>query len=149
MSELKHTYAGEMQFVRYLDSSKGGQTVTFVVPGRDELEAFIGLEGKRFQAVFVEIKEDEQPATVQPEPPKGGALARLAGTWCRDPMFIRWLRAVRHGEVQTEKDAAQIIYNICGIKSRAELDHDPLAASKFQDFIRHPFMDWLVMEQHS
>ncbi len=58
---IKPSFQGEVQFVRYSDTSRGGQTVLLRVPGRDELEPFIGKEGRRYMAVLVEIGDDEQP----------------------------------------------------------------------------------------
>lgn len=78
----------------------------------------------------------ERAKEPEPEKPKGGPLARLAGMWCRDQAF----RAFAH--VEDEETAAAYILGECGIQSRAELDHNPQAASIFHERIRHPFKEF-------
>lgn len=67
------------------------------------------------------------------------ASQRLS-TWvalrCKDPEFRRWLR------VPDEETAVTAVRAICNIKSRAELDKDPVAAQRFHQFIRLPFADY-------
>lgn len=67
---------------------------------------------------------------------KGGELARLAGIFCNDEHFKLWC-ILTHG-----KDALETIYELCGIQSRVELDHNDKAAEKFHDEIRIPFLSW-------
>lgn len=123
--------------------------------------------GQRLACALVEIGDDEQP--VQPpeseddknrrmraqldtmQMAKGGPLARLAGQWCQSEQFIRWLRGTTEqdewmrargeGEaVPYSEIAAQLIRMRCGVTSRAELDHNDLAARKFHTLLREPFM---------
>lgn len=68
--------------------------------------------------------------------PKGGALAKLAGMWCADKTFWSWL-----GQ-PTEADATKALYDLCDIMSRRQLDHDPVAAERFNERIRGPYMKW-------
>lgn len=70
--------------------------------------------------------------------PKGGALAVLAGRWCNDPQFWAWFESIDH-PCENSIDAAELVRYLCDIKSRAELDHDPVAAEKFHRLIRGPF----------
>lgn len=144
-------FEGELQFRRYSDTSTQGQQVVFALPGRDELARFIGKEGKRFACVLVEIGDDEQPVR-QPEPerPKGGALAKLAGMWCNDAAFVEWLRLtyrgtwtkaqIEHPDDAPDDWAAYVIRELCHITSRADLDNDPEAARRFQLAVRAPYM---------
>ena len=64
----------------------------------------------------------------------GGPLARLAGQWCADPAFQRWLF------VGSEAQAAEKVKAFCEVNSRRMLDHDPEAARLFQDIFRGPYM---------
>lgn len=77
--------------------------------------------------------------------PKGGALAKLAGQWCKDPEFFKWIVATSFpdatwatGDSEAEC-AANGIRAICEIESRAELDHDAVAAERFHALIRLPY----------
>jgi hypothetical protein len=74
---------------------------------------------------------------------KGGALARLAGQWCRDPEFRRFVAAKTGFECPSIDVAAGFVRTVCGIETRAELDHVPAAEAKFHAGIRLPYMRWL------
>jgi hypothetical protein len=78
------------------------------------------------------------------EKPKGGELAKLAGMFCRDLDFLRFLseRTPSNAPVQRMADAAKTICAVCGIESRAELDHNPAAAEMFHNEFRLPFVRW-------
>ncbi len=81
--------------------------------------------------------------------PKGGELARLAGILCGNPAFQDWLdeRAVGLDEAMrlqfpSQPDrAAVIVRKVCGVESRAELDHDENAAAIFHEQIRKPWAE--------
>lgn len=111
---MKTAFEGEVQFAGYTDSSRNGPRVTLRLADRDELQRFVGLEGKRFMVALVEIAEDGTPVSGGPasaetqdeanlrmrktldamplaDKPKGGPLARLAGQWCAMPSFHAWL----------------------------------------------------------
>jgi len=85
---------------------------------------------------------------------KGGHLARSAAMLCQDPEFRRYLdRAQSHkGGVQipdgthSEEDARDLIVTVCNISSRAELDHNVRAATKFRQIKTH-FQRWLGRQQ--
>ncbi|AAQ54953.1 hypothetical protein Bcep22_gp19 [Burkholderia phage Bcep22] len=92
-------------------------------------------------AVAQDRAQQQAAASPEPERPKGGPLARLAGQWCNDPDFWAWLRS--HGRpCDNADDAAVIVRATCKIESRAELDSDDRAAHLFQEHIRSPFMLW-------
>lgn len=71
--------------------------------------------------------------TVKPER-KGGKLAQKAGILCNEGAFITFLDE-SFCETKDEETAAMFIRNWCGVHSRADLDHDELAAKKFQDLL--------------
>ncbi len=140
-------FQGEVQFRRYSDTSTQGQQVVFAVQGREELEAFIGKEGKRFMAVLVEIGDDEQPIE-QPKPREQlGDLCYRAVMWCADPEFIKWSNTTTHNGIlwhlRDEKDAKEFICELCGIASRKELDTNPRAAKAFNELIRGPYQKYI------
>ena len=156
-------YAGEVQFAGYTDSSRSGPRVTLRLADRDDLQRFVGLEGRRFMLALVEIGDGEEPKkpTAAPAPaaapaeppapalPKGGRLANEAGIMCSQRAFQRqveldfpelWERA---GGETLEERAANCIRVMCGISSRAELDHNADAAEAFQRCFRKK---WLLNE---
>lgn len=108
---------------------------------KDEfLERFREIDMPVALAPLVADFERREP---QPEPDKGGALCKLAGMWCRDEEFRRWLASLHEGEMFTEEDAAEWIRLECDVESRSHLDHDAQAAERFQRSVRLPYMNWL------
>jgi len=95
--------------------------------------------GQRLQCVVVPIDTDEQPMPV--EKPKGGELARQAGILCSDERFREWIYitgrwAEQYGDEFAKPDrerAADYIRNLCGVTSRADLDHNEEAAEEFRE----------------
>jgi len=69
---------------------------------------------------------------------KGGDLARLCGIWCNDAKFQRWI-----GAPDADTASAKVRF-MCGVESRAELDHNPTAAQIFHNAIRKPYRDHLL-----
>ncbi|MDO9402059.1 MAG: hypothetical protein Q7T46_11530 [Polaromonas sp.] len=149
------TFAGEMQLAGWSESHTSGCKVTFWLSSPDDLEAFRALTvrkgntaGHRFMAALVEIGDDEQPVqsdigkTIS-EKPKGGQLARLAGIWCNELKFWRWIDAVGGPEIDNDMQAAEWIRQVCLISSRVELDYNEAAAKCFQENIRQPYMAYL------
>lgn len=74
---------------------------------------------------------------------RGGPLAKLAGQFCESEPFREWLRKTYTPLPRTAADAAVIVRNICGITSRAELDHNEHAAAIFHLEIRKPYNEWV------
>jgi hypothetical protein len=79
----------------------------------------------------------------------GGFLARNAALLCQDESFRLYLdrrRAAKFNLVipdgtHTEEDARDFILQACGIESRAELDHNPQAATVYRQ-IRYHYQRW-------
>lgn len=92
--------------------------------------------------VLPAISEKETTATL--EKPKGGALSKLAGMWCNEPEFWGWLETDPDNACHSAQGAAACLYVICGIDSRSELDHNPVAAEKFHRLIRGPYQKHLI-----
>jgi hypothetical protein len=103
-------------------------------------------------ALKVGAKEVEAVRALPPTH-KGGELSKLAGKWCRDELFIKFLREKCAQDYRwevnldtvddTEQYSRFCITALCGISSRAELDHDHEAAEKFHELVRKPYMAWL------
>lgn len=68
---------------------------------------------------------------------RGGAIAKKAGILCNEGGFQRFCDA------SNPEEAAQYLYQRCGIKSRAHLDHDDEAARIFRD-IEAEYRVWLT-----
>lgn len=80
--------------------------------------------------------------------PKGGPLSKLAAMWCGDPEFWAWINGMEGmeestWEITTSDDASSWVRSMCEITSRAELDHDGIAAEKFHRLIRGPYSKYL------
>lgn len=98
-----------------------------------------------FKEQFLEVfKQIDMPVALAPlvadfeqkqEKPKGGELAKLAGQLCNNPSFQEFLG------VHNAEDAANEIRTVCGITSRAELDHNSEAAAVFHAEFRIPFLE--------
>lgn len=154
------TFSGEMQLAGWSESHTGGCKVTFWLPSPDDLQAFRTLTvrkgntaGQRFMAALVEIGDDELP--VKPDAgipasqkPKGGPLAKLAGRWSNDPVFLEWINSTTHAGIfwhaRTPDDAADFIRERCEVSSRADLDHNKYAESLFHELIRGPFQKYMI-----
>lgn len=76
---------------------------------------------------------------------KGAALSRAAAMMCNSEKFQRWvvsrIGAAADG-VSAQQHAAQHVRYMCGITSRAELDHNAAAAALFHTAVRIPFVEW-------
>lgn len=155
MGEPTPTFAGEVQFRRYSDTSTQGTQIVLALPDREALQSFIGLEGKRFMAVLVQIGDDEQPVLntpktgdLKPREPLGDLCWR-AVQWCKEQEFHWWLASVvlperPHDLRVDEEDAKGYILEWCGITSRKELDTNPEAARKFNELFRKPYQKHLI-----
>lgn len=174
MSTPVPTFSGETQFVAYTDSSRGGPRVTLRLADRDELDKFIGKEGKRFMAVLVEIADDETPAV--PEKParkaaapvqrqRMGPLCEWAVYRCGEPVFQSWIRprydramggnGSGWGDVTPMDDfggnhaeyAAHCIKVLCNVNSRTEFDTDMAAGERFKTLVMRPYAAWMKEQQ--
>lgn len=149
MSEIVPTFHGELQLAGWSESHNSGCKVTFWLQSSEDLEAFRALTvrkgntaGQRFMAALVEVGDDEQPVQQsEPEKPKGGELARMAGVLCQDVEFRIFMNA-QGWHAGSDQEAAETIRQMCGVKSRADLDHDFEAATVFHRVIRGAWVKW-------
>ena len=159
MADLTPTFSGEVQFRRYSDTSTQGTQIVLALADRESLQSFIGLEGKRFMAVLVQIGDDEQPVDTRNSgdvPNKGkshiqreplGDLCWRSVQWCKEPEFWAFLKKTicnPGSEISNETDARHVVQAVCCVESRKELDTDPEAARKFNQLIRGPYQKHLI-----
>lgn len=77
--------------------------------------------------------------------PKGGYLARNAALLCQDEQFRLYLDRRRAAKfsldipdgTHTVEDAREFVVMACNVDSRAELDHNPDAATIYRSIIHH------------
>ena len=111
--------------------------------------ALFGAPGRAMALAALKDGSGAIPDAVIPasDKPKGGEWAKLAGMWCADPDFWRFASENTHcgilWYVDSPQTAKEFVCEICGIASRAELDHSESAFSLFNDLIRFPFMAWM------
>lgn len=96
------------------------------------------------QVGYAQADAPKPESPPQPEKPKGGPLAKLAGMWAADPEFWAWLGTVHTSNHWDGDTAAEYIRGVCGVESRAELDHDEDAATFFHTHVRGPFSKYLI-----
>lgn len=157
-ADKKPTFAGEVQFAGYSDSSRSGPRVTLRLADRDDLERFIGCENKRYMAVLMEIADDETPAPApSPAAPKVqrermAPLCEWAVMRCGELEFQRWACQTHPSvwgwsNIVNPADAARyVIVTLCGIESRKELDTNPEAAKRLHERVRKPYAAWLAQQ---
>lgn len=122
----------------------GTLRISFDVEPMHAQDAFQLFAAPGTQAAIAALKAGtylDQPK--EPEKPKGGELARLAGIWSNEPKFWRWIGTVGGPEIDNDMQAAVWIRDTCGVKSRIELDHNSAASAIFHHEIREPFGEYL------
>jgi hypothetical protein len=153
---MKAAFKGELQFVSYSDSSRGGPRVTFRLADRDELQQFIGLENKRLAAMLVEIQDDEtvaeEPAPARPavRRERMAPLCEWAVMRCGEAPFQRWAAghpdAPKYRKDTPDETAKAAVLFLCGIESRRNLDTDARAAQALHALVRKPYAAWLALQ---
>jgi hypothetical protein len=158
--EVAPTFAGEVQFRRYSDTSTQGTQIVLALPDREALQSFIGLEGKRFMAVLVQIGDDEQPVSANPLIQKESANSRSAREplgdlcwravqWCKEPEFWAWVSTQMWPKDPSqwpvdEEEAKKYVLRTCNVKSRKQLDSSSEARLLFNQLIRGPYQKHLI-----
>lgn len=162
-------FRGEVQLLGWSDTHNGGAKLVLQLSDPADLEPFKHLTAKHGKiagqilgAVIVKMGGAEQPQRSRDEPeadeakPKGGALAKLAGMWCRNITFQEWLRNTYPTEwgwsanAIAEPDQAELAHSVvlqlCRIPSFVYLDSPAgeFEQSEFHRLIRLPFSDYLT-----
>lgn len=82
-------------------------------------------------------------APAEPETPKGGQLSQWCAMRCNEEAFWQFLGRKFSLNVESADDARDVVLHVCGIQSRAEIDHSAAAMALFNERIRLPYMDWV------
>ena len=145
----------------------GTLRISFDIEPKDAQDAFRLFAAPGTPAAIAALQvgyEAVQPAISKmetPDKPKGGALAKLAGMWCNDPEFYRFVMPVYDvfmggdgkgcGDVSIDdfegsmkEYCKHVILVMCYMDSRAELDNDPEVAEKFNRLFRGPYSRHLM-----
>lgn len=131
--------------VRIKSMADGSLDLTVRIEPKDMIAAVSLFGQPGIALVLGRLLADHEKATQAKEEvtekPKGGPLSQLAGQWCNDETFQRFLNQ-RYGEkCTTKEETAQLLRHLCGVESRADLDHDPDAKAEFHK-IRLAFINW-------
>lgn len=152
-------YSGQLMLAGWADTSTKGYTVTFWCEPPDQgMHPFEGFQrGKdAFMCMLVELDEDNAVIdqgkrervenAARPSAPRRQKLAQLAGMFCSNPVFHRWINEVGRSNTQPavydQEGAAGWMREALGIDSRRQLDEMEEKARMFHEKIRQPFVDW-------
>ena len=153
-------YNDQAQLAGWSESNTSGAMLRLWLPDSKALEPFKaltarkgGTAGQVLALCVVVVGDDGQPEaqpapSAEPEKPKGGPLAKLAGMWCDDANFIDWWLD-NDGIGMDQLTPAEAIRTVCKVKSRAELDHNPEARKLFDMHFRIPYQRHLEAQQTS
>jgi hypothetical protein len=96
----------------------------------DELEESVlrDFVGARYAVALVRIQDDESPTPYD-------TLVKRAGILCRTREFQLWLIETGAATEKTEAAAVEALYELCGIKSRTELNGNEAAKEQFHNMV--------------
>ncbi len=110
-----------------LRQTKDGVFLSVVIhPSEVPPDIFTSLVGTRYQVVFVEIGDNEEPV-VPPEKAEANKAVSVAGALCRNSRFQAWIGA------HSEEGAAVAMRRSLGIDSRTELASNVAARKRLSD----------------
>lgn len=144
-------FKGEVMLLNW-NESKQGRTAVFLLDEESESHPFKKFTtkkgkraGQRFMAVLVELNDDDTPVIQEK---KGGPLSRSAAQMCENQRFqefiVAWNRNLRMQWAEVHdpvENAALLLRRRCEVDSRAELDHNPVAANRFHVLMRE-YREW-------
>ena len=86
-----------------------------------------------------ETGSEQRSEPAKPERPKGGPLSQEAGRLCANDAFQIWyLASVLYDDRTPDQRSARCAEELrreCGVSSRAQLDHDAMAAKTFRGIV--------------
>ena len=142
MDSTQIAFQGELMLLNWSESSSRGRTVTFLVDDSGEAHPFRDCTiksgkraGQRYQCVLVEVDSSEQPVQQR-------TLAQQAFVYCKDPEFWRWADGRSFDNIDNEDSARAFILNLLQIRSRGDLDKNPVAADGFRRGVMAPYIDF-------
>lgn len=96
--------------------------------------------------------ESSLPAKAQVKRERMGPLCEWAVMRCREEQFQTWAiwRMKSLPNCQSREDHARsVVVELCGVKSRKELDTDATAAHFLHERVRRPYMAWIESQQET
>lgn len=90
--------------------------------------------GARYGVAMVRINDDETPMQVRNRVQKAGML-------CRENWFHKFLSENYDIDHPTEAKATRFLYDVCGIKSRTELNGNAQAQECFDNLVQE-YEEW-------
>ncbi len=110
------------------------------------LELFPGID---MPVALAPLEPDFEQKKPEPEQ-KGGPLSKSAAMQCAYKVFQAFLRD-KYAEdwklfdcIDATDQAAHVLRYICGVESRADLDHEVQAAARYQELMRE-YQQWNVV----
>lgn len=102
----------------------------------DELpeELFRDFCGARYMVAMARINDDETPVSYRNRTKEAGIL-------CKNKSFWEYLSSEIGEEVSSEPSAVKVLYSICAINSRVELNNNPKAKKAFDNMMEE-YNDW-------
>lgn len=96
----------------------------------DELpeELFRDFCGARYMVAMARINDDETPVSYRNRTKEAGIL-------CKNKSFWEYLSSEIGEEVSSEPSAIKVLYSICAINSRVELNNNPKAKKAFDNMM--------------
>jgi hypothetical protein len=160
--KLRETvYEDEVMLAGWNDSQLHGHTVKFWICNDLMGHPFEGIDRHEIILLgLVELDDDnesiDQKMREKVEKQKATGkqkLSNVAALLCRTPEFSKWcdhmamqdpMLAPLARTPNVEDRCKEFIYQLCGIRSRAELDRNGQAAQLFHDTVRKPYEVWYV-----
>ena len=150
--ETTDFYVADVWFLGASWSHVNGTTIAFRLSDPDDWKIFRAWpalsEGKEVVAQEIEfllfrvgddgelvnIKQRDKIEQIEKaaKDRKGGPLSRRAGILCGEDDFLDWIRENHSRFDYLPHGARDYIYIRCGVKSRADLDHEVEAGEKFK-----------------
>lgn len=115
-------FTEEVMLMGYGESDSSGAWIKLQVKPED-LDNFRGLKGQRFACALQEFVEGTDE--LKEEPKVRHPVSQWLGIRCAEPVFQEFLG------VSNTEEAAQKVRDICGVKSRSEIEASPEAMIQF------------------
>lgn len=154
----KSIYLDEVMLAGWNDSQQNGHTVKLWICNDKLGHPFEGISrNDELALALTELDDDNEPIdqkmrdrVEQQSTPTSSRLSYAAAMLCKNDSFWEYLNEdmdqandFMNPRVKDESGAKKWMYQELGISSRAELDTDPVAARRFEDVIRKPFMEYI------
>lgn len=140
------TWSGDVMFLGWSASHTGGTKLRFQLGEEKDLKFLMDVpHGTECSMGMRELDEEggmvDELVKERVESERGGPLSKRAAQLGRDPEFLGWLKSTgKLAQIFSESDCADYIRAVCGISSRAQLDHDDRAAERFKTMILNPYI---------